>query len=138
MGLWYSKDIVMSLIAYADADHIGCQDTRRSTSGSAQFLGDKLVSWSSKKQKNSSVLRQQKCDCFMMQQRSTLKSKAHRYTLPFYKGAGGEWNCGTLLCLDRISTGSHLYKILAKRKIQFLDRKARYEKHVSGNANMSD
>ncbi|GKF15084.1 hypothetical protein Tco_0056546, partial [Tanacetum coccineum] len=38
-------------IAYADADHVGCQDTRRSTSGSAQFLGDKLVSWSSKKQK---------------------------------------------------------------------------------------
>nr|GEY24556.1 hypothetical protein [Tanacetum cinerariifolium] len=27
---------------YADADHAGCQDTRRSTSGSAQFLGDKL------------------------------------------------------------------------------------------------
>ncbi|GJY21846.1 retrovirus-related pol polyprotein from transposon TNT 1-94 [Tanacetum coccineum] len=26
----------------------GCQVTRRSTSGSAQFLGDKLVSWSSK------------------------------------------------------------------------------------------
>ncbi|GKA51676.1 hypothetical protein Tco_0744872 [Tanacetum coccineum] len=31
-------DIDMSLIAYADADHAGCQDTRRSTSGSAQFL----------------------------------------------------------------------------------------------------
>ncbi|GKC06724.1 retrovirus-related pol polyprotein from transposon TNT 1-94, partial [Tanacetum coccineum] len=30
--------------AYADADHAGCQDTRRSTSGSAQFLGDKLIS----------------------------------------------------------------------------------------------
>ncbi|GKF84040.1 hypothetical protein Tco_0248938 [Tanacetum coccineum] len=29
----------MSLIAYADADHAGCQDTRRITSGSAQFLG---------------------------------------------------------------------------------------------------
>ncbi|GJY31144.1 retrovirus-related pol polyprotein from transposon TNT 1-94 [Tanacetum coccineum] len=39
-----------TLTAYADADHAGCQDTRRSTSGSAQFLGDKLVSWSSKKQ----------------------------------------------------------------------------------------
>ncbi|GJV44766.1 uncharacterized mitochondrial protein-like protein [Tanacetum coccineum] len=35
MGLWYSKDIGMSLTAYADADHAGCQDTRRSTSGSA-------------------------------------------------------------------------------------------------------
>ncbi|GJX68007.1 retrovirus-related pol polyprotein from transposon TNT 1-94 [Tanacetum coccineum] len=38
MGLWYSKDTDMSLSAYADADHVGCQDTRRSTSGSAQFL----------------------------------------------------------------------------------------------------
>ncbi|GJZ62030.1 retrovirus-related pol polyprotein from transposon TNT 1-94 [Tanacetum coccineum] len=51
MGLCYSKDSCISLIAYADADHVGCQDTRRSTSGSAQLLGDKLVSWSSKKQK---------------------------------------------------------------------------------------
>nr|GEW23108.1 retrotransposon protein, putative, Ty1-copia subclass [Tanacetum cinerariifolium] len=48
-GLWYPKDTAMALTAYADADHVGCQDTRRSTSGSAQFLGDKLVSWSSKK-----------------------------------------------------------------------------------------
>nr|GEY07570.1 retrovirus-related Pol polyprotein from transposon TNT 1-94 [Tanacetum cinerariifolium] len=47
--LWYPKDTAMALTAYADADHAGCQDTRRSTSGSAQFLGDKLVSWSSKK-----------------------------------------------------------------------------------------
>ncbi|GJW93731.1 retrovirus-related pol polyprotein from transposon TNT 1-94 [Tanacetum coccineum] len=37
------------------ADHAGCQDTRRSTSGSAQFLGDKLVSWSSKKQKSNAI-----------------------------------------------------------------------------------
>nr|GEU47509.1 retrovirus-related Pol polyprotein from transposon TNT 1-94 [Tanacetum cinerariifolium] len=43
MGLWYLKDIGMYLTAYADADHAGCQDTRRSTSGSAQFLGDKLM-----------------------------------------------------------------------------------------------
>ncbi|GJY24087.1 retrovirus-related pol polyprotein from transposon TNT 1-94 [Tanacetum coccineum] len=33
----------MSMTAYADADHARCQDTRRSTSGSAQFLGDKLI-----------------------------------------------------------------------------------------------
>nr|GEV03115.1 uncharacterized mitochondrial protein AtMg00810-like [Tanacetum cinerariifolium] len=55
MGLWYSKDTGMSLTADADADLAGCQDTRRSTSGSAQFLGDKLVSWSSKKQKSIAI-----------------------------------------------------------------------------------
>nr|GEW31635.1 copia protein [Tanacetum cinerariifolium] len=49
------KDTGMSLIAYADVDHAGCQDTRRSTSGSAQFLGDKLVSWSSKKKKRTAI-----------------------------------------------------------------------------------
>ncbi|GJS53788.1 hypothetical protein Tco_0627150 [Tanacetum coccineum] len=32
-GLWYSKDSVIALTAFADADHVGCQDTRRSTSG---------------------------------------------------------------------------------------------------------
>ncbi|GJZ90979.1 retrovirus-related pol polyprotein from transposon TNT 1-94 [Tanacetum coccineum] len=36
-------------------NHAGCQDTRRSTSGSAQFLGDKLVRWSSKKQTSTSI-----------------------------------------------------------------------------------
>ncbi|GJZ36748.1 retrovirus-related pol polyprotein from transposon TNT 1-94 [Tanacetum coccineum] len=38
MGLCYSKDTGMSMIAYADSDHAKCQDTRRSTSGSAQIL----------------------------------------------------------------------------------------------------
>ncbi|GJT17332.1 putative ribonuclease H-like domain-containing protein [Tanacetum coccineum] len=55
MGLWYPKDNAMSLTAYADADHAGCQDSRRSTSGSAQFLGDRLVSWSSKKQRSTAI-----------------------------------------------------------------------------------
>ncbi|GJZ97121.1 hypothetical protein Tco_0669455 [Tanacetum coccineum] len=50
MGLWYSKDIGFELIAYSDADHAGCNDDCKSTSGGIQFLGDKLVSWSSKKQ----------------------------------------------------------------------------------------
>nr|GFB08859.1 hypothetical protein [Tanacetum cinerariifolium] len=40
-GLWNPKDTVMALTDYADADHAGCQDTRRSTSESAQFFGDK-------------------------------------------------------------------------------------------------
>ncbi|GKD25627.1 retrovirus-related pol polyprotein from transposon TNT 1-94 [Tanacetum coccineum] len=55
MGLWYSKDIGMSLTTYSDADHVGCHDTRRSASGSAHFLGDKLVSCSSKKQKSTEI-----------------------------------------------------------------------------------
>nr|GFD06598.1 uncharacterized mitochondrial protein AtMg00810-like [Tanacetum cinerariifolium] len=54
-GLWYPKDTAMALTAYADADHACCQDTKRSTSGSAQFLGDKLVRWSSKKQQSTAI-----------------------------------------------------------------------------------
>ncbi|GKF56778.1 hypothetical protein Tco_0170315 [Tanacetum coccineum] len=54
-GLWYLKDTAMALTAYVDADHVSCQDTRRSTLGSAQFLRDKLVSWSSKKQKSTAI-----------------------------------------------------------------------------------
>ncbi|GKF23988.1 hypothetical protein Tco_0076310 [Tanacetum coccineum] len=49
MGLWYSKDSRLELIAYSDADHAGCKDDYKSTSGGIQFLDDKLVSWSSKK-----------------------------------------------------------------------------------------
>ncbi|GJU04474.1 retrovirus-related pol polyprotein from transposon TNT 1-94 [Tanacetum coccineum] len=50
MGLWYLKDSGFELIAYSDADHIGCKDDCKSTSGGLQLLGEKLVSWSSKKQ----------------------------------------------------------------------------------------
>ncbi|GJS31695.1 retrovirus-related pol polyprotein from transposon TNT 1-94 [Tanacetum coccineum] len=42
-------DSSIALTAYVDADHAGCQDNRRSTSRSMQLLGDRLVSWSSKK-----------------------------------------------------------------------------------------
>ncbi|GKB42482.1 retrovirus-related pol polyprotein from transposon TNT 1-94 [Tanacetum coccineum] len=40
---------------FVDADHAGFQDTRHSTSGSMHFLGDRLVSWSSKRQKNTVI-----------------------------------------------------------------------------------
>ncbi|GJZ95625.1 retrovirus-related pol polyprotein from transposon TNT 1-94 [Tanacetum coccineum] len=43
MGLWYPKDTNFNLTAFSDADHASCQDSRRSTSGSAQILGEKLV-----------------------------------------------------------------------------------------------
>ncbi|GJV24921.1 hypothetical protein Tco_1377616, partial [Tanacetum coccineum] len=49
MGLLYPKDSGFELTAFSDADHAGCIDTRKITSGGIQFLGDKLVSWMSKK-----------------------------------------------------------------------------------------
>nr|GEU84856.1 ribonuclease H-like domain-containing protein [Tanacetum cinerariifolium] len=49
LGLWYSKDSGFDLTAYSDADHAGCHLDQKSASGSVQFLGDKLVYWSSKK-----------------------------------------------------------------------------------------
>nr|GEU94302.1 retrovirus-related Pol polyprotein from transposon TNT 1-94 [Tanacetum cinerariifolium] len=49
-GLWYTKDSGFKLIGFSDADYAGYKDTFKSTSGGAQFLGEKLVSWSSKKQ----------------------------------------------------------------------------------------
>nr|GEV28153.1 uncharacterized mitochondrial protein AtMg00810-like [Tanacetum cinerariifolium] len=45
-GLWYPKDSSIALTAFANVDHAGCQDTRRSTSGSLKFPGDRLISWS--------------------------------------------------------------------------------------------
>jgi hypothetical protein len=38
------------LAAYSDVDWAGCCDTRRSTSSLCVYLGDSLVSWSSKHQ----------------------------------------------------------------------------------------
>nr|GEU44953.1 retrovirus-related Pol polyprotein from transposon TNT 1-94 [Tanacetum cinerariifolium] len=49
-GLWYTKDSGFKLIGFLDANYAGCKDTFKSTFGGAQFLGEKLVSWSSKKQ----------------------------------------------------------------------------------------
>nr|GEY79581.1 uncharacterized mitochondrial protein AtMg00810-like [Tanacetum cinerariifolium] len=54
-GLLYLKDSSVALTTFADADHAGCQDTRHSTSGSLQFLGDRLISWSSKRQKSAAI-----------------------------------------------------------------------------------
>jgi hypothetical protein len=49
-GLRLRRSATTELIVYTDADWAGCPDTHRSTSGYAVFLGDNLVSWSSKRQ----------------------------------------------------------------------------------------
>nr|GEV89630.1 hypothetical protein [Tanacetum cinerariifolium] len=54
-GLWYPKDSSIALTAFVDADHAGCQNTRQSISSSLQFLGDRLISWSSKRQKSAAI-----------------------------------------------------------------------------------
>nr|GFC76700.1 retrovirus-related Pol polyprotein from transposon TNT 1-94 [Tanacetum cinerariifolium] len=55
-GLWYTKDSGFELTGFLDAGYMGCKDTFKSTSGGAQFLGEKLVSWSSKKQDCTALL----------------------------------------------------------------------------------
>ncbi|GKA25342.1 retrovirus-related pol polyprotein from transposon TNT 1-94 [Tanacetum coccineum] len=128
MGLWYSKDTGMSMTAYADADHTGCQDTRRSTSGSAHFLGDKLVSWSSKKQKCTAIS----------------STKAKYITLSGFC-AQILWMCSQLTYYGFQFKKIHLYcdnksaisPCCNNKKIQLLDRKDRYEKHVSENVEKS-
>nr|GFC31472.1 uncharacterized mitochondrial protein AtMg00810-like [Tanacetum cinerariifolium] len=54
-GLWYPKDSSVASTSFADADYAGCQDTRRSTSDSLRFLRDRLISWSSKRQKSAAI-----------------------------------------------------------------------------------
>nr|GFA67806.1 copia protein [Tanacetum cinerariifolium] len=43
-GLWYPNDSLIALTAFADADHAGCQDTRRSTSGQSISTSDITLS----------------------------------------------------------------------------------------------
>ncbi|GKA61139.1 retrovirus-related pol polyprotein from transposon TNT 1-94 [Tanacetum coccineum] len=50
MGLWYTKDSGFELTGFSDADYAGCRESFKSTSGRTQFLGEKLVGWSSKNQ----------------------------------------------------------------------------------------
>jgi hypothetical protein len=49
LGLWYPKGSHFQLLRYSDVHYVGCKVDRKSTSGTCQFLGQSLVSWSSKK-----------------------------------------------------------------------------------------
>nr|GEX22257.1 ribonuclease H-like domain-containing protein [Tanacetum cinerariifolium] len=49
-GLQLFSSSTSSLVAYLDADWVGCPTTRRSTSGSCVFLGNNLLLWSAKRQ----------------------------------------------------------------------------------------
>jgi histone deacetylase 1/2 len=49
-GLWYSVSSSLALHSFSDVDFAECRLDRKSTSGTCQFLGSSLVSWSSCKQ----------------------------------------------------------------------------------------
>ncbi|GJT27006.1 hypothetical protein Tco_0907281 [Tanacetum coccineum] len=96
MGLWYLKDSCIALTAFADADYAGCQDTKKSTSRSMQLLGDRLVSWSSKKQKSTAISSTEAeyialsgCCAQILWIRSQLTD----YGLVFNKIPYGVWHC---------------------------------------------
>ncbi|WVZ84569.1 hypothetical protein U9M48_031594 [Paspalum notatum var. saurae] len=55
LGLWYSSGSFLSLRGFSDADHASCQIDHKSTSGTSQFLGTSLVSWSSFKEASVSL-----------------------------------------------------------------------------------
>jgi len=50
MGISFNKNTNCKLRAYSDSDHAGCHASRRSTGGFCTFLGNNLISWSSRKQ----------------------------------------------------------------------------------------
>ncbi|GKB84804.1 hypothetical protein Tco_0957076 [Tanacetum coccineum] len=102
MGLWYPKDTGFELTAFSDSDHAGCLDSRKSTSGGIQFLGgDKLVSWSSKKQDCTLMSSAEAGLCLYLRLRSSsmVENQAHRlmaFTLIKY------------ICIVPQSSHSHL------------------------------
>ena len=50
VGLWYPKEGELTVKGYSDSDYVGCTVDRKSTSGTCPLLGDRLISWFSKKQ----------------------------------------------------------------------------------------
>ncbi|GKC54375.1 retrovirus-related pol polyprotein from transposon TNT 1-94 [Tanacetum coccineum] len=83
------------LTAFSDAGHAGCIDTRKSTSGGIQFLGDKLVSWMSKKQ-DCTTMSSAKAEYValsasfsysnLVQPCAALPYQAHPYSISFPQG----------------------------------------------------
>nr|GEW73210.1 ribonuclease H-like domain-containing protein [Tanacetum cinerariifolium] len=105
MGLWYPKDTGFELTAFSDSDHAGCLDSCKSTSGGIQFLGgDKLVSWSSKKQ-----------DCTLM---SSVEAEYHFIKEKVKKGIVELFFVGTEYQLADLFT-----KALPEERFKYLVRR---------------
>ncbi|WVZ63611.1 hypothetical protein U9M48_013227 [Paspalum notatum var. saurae] len=84
LGLWYSSGSSVFLRGFSDADHAGCRIDRKSTSGTCQFLGTSLVSWSSRKQASVSLSRVYSCCSQLLWMKATLSDFGLRFgKIPF-------------------------------------------------------
>ncbi|PKU76503.1 putative mitochondrial protein [Dendrobium catenatum] len=51
LGIWYPRHSTsFKILGYSDSDFAGCRIDKKSTSGTCQFIGQSLISWSSRKQ----------------------------------------------------------------------------------------
>nr|GEW16144.1 ribonuclease H [Tanacetum cinerariifolium] len=126
----FSRDTDISLTAYLDAVHARCQDTRHSTSGFLDygFTFNKIPLYCD----NKSVIA---LCCNNVQH-----SRAKHIDVHYHFIKEKVENEIVKLCFVR--TEYQLTDIFTKpfamKKIQLIDRKSWYEKHVSENAKMSD
>ena len=92
MGLFYQTNNNFNLVGYSDADYAGCKIDRKSTSGTCQFLGYSLVSWSSKKQNSVALSTAEaeyvaigNCCCQLLWMKQQLEDYGLKFTkMPIY------------------------------------------------------
>jgi hypothetical protein len=93
-GLQQHRSSVQDLVAYSNADWVGCPDIHHSTSDYVVFLGDNLISWSSKQQptisrssveaKYQAIINVVAETTWLRQLLGELHSLIHRTTLVYY------------------------------------------------------
>nr|KAJ0190081.1 hypothetical protein LSAT_V11C800430260 [Lactuca sativa] len=55
LALWYPRDSAFELYGYTDSDYAGCNLDKKSTSSGCHFIGNRLISWSCKKQTSVAI-----------------------------------------------------------------------------------
>ncbi|GJS30127.1 retrovirus-related pol polyprotein from transposon TNT 1-94, partial [Tanacetum coccineum] len=139
MGLWYSKDTDMSLTAYSDADHAGCHDTRRSTPGSAQFLGDKLlIDYGFQFNKIPLYYDKKSANALCCNNVQHSRAKHIDVCYHFIKEQVENGIVELYFVRTEYQLADVFTKPLPRERFNFLIEKAGYKKYVSSNAKTSD